>query len=208
MYLFVFVFLVLSVMGLYTELLVVRIARSAANQTIAAETMQLWHTAQYEYMKATDAFTSFSTGCSLTYMYGTNCFKTPCTYYLPAYTSSPTTCNASRNYLPQGYLFVNAALRFNTIYYRSTSPISHYIITFVQPTEVRLGFRADQIYKQLKNSGIPKISYGVVDTTACMGGTTGRWLVTQEYIGGNQVCYPVPSIVPDGSVAIVTNLGS
>lgn len=212
MYLFVFVFVIISIMGLYTELMSIRVARIAANQKAAAETMMVWHGAEYEFVKTLMPALGFDAQpCSLTPVYTGPVVPASCTvvgavHVLPDYTPAPVAFGG-RNYLPMGYSY--ATLQWNTLYYVNGQ---QYILTFMAPNEVRLGYTANQVYQQMRNSAFPKISYGRIETTTCIGSVppATRQFVTNEYIAGVQVCYPVPAaaFVPDGSIGIISIIGS
>ena len=52
MYLFVFVFIFLAILGLYTELLVMRLSHLGENQTVVAEMLSKWHGAAFQQVEA------------------------------------------------------------------------------------------------------------------------------------------------------------
>ncbi len=185
MYLFVYVFLLLSVMGLYTQLFVLSTTRMAENQKGVAEIMLVWHGAAYKKAKS-----NANTDCYLTSDFG----GTACASSLAA------------SDLPTDYQFANTSFKFRSYVYTISS--SRYVVTYVPPTSNTLGYSAQQILAQMRNTDFPKISYGGVATTSC-NGVNGHWLVTNEIATGNrQICYPAPVAIPDGSAGIISILGS
>ncbi|MFA6280850.1 MAG: hypothetical protein WC612_08740 [Bdellovibrionales bacterium] len=193
MYLFVYVFLLMSVMGLYTQLFVLSTSRMAENQKGVAEIMLVWHGAAYK--KAKSATTSPLTDC---YLYNGG-WGAACGNVIDS------------TVLPSGYQLANPSFLFRSYVYTSGS--TRYVVTYVPPPPATntLGYSAQQILAQMRNTDFPKISYGGVATTSC-NGTNGHWLVTNELsvTGGTtrQVCYPMDPIVLDGSAGIISILGS
>ncbi|MGE4350683.1 MAG: hypothetical protein AB7E52_00670 [Bdellovibrionales bacterium] len=202
MYLFVFTFLILSILGLYTELFSLRMAMVSSNQTIAAEAMMFWHGAVYTYVR--DNKTSITTVPAT----GSTISLNSSVCGLPAFTKGEI---SGKTYLPTDYNTTNdVELNFSTILYQTNG--DYFVITYLNPTAIKLGYTADQLYKQMQNADLPQVSYGrVQQNTTCIGGTNGNWLVTQEYVNGTQICYPVPSTVTaisDGATGIISNIGS
>ncbi|MDD2325762.1 MAG: hypothetical protein PHW63_07165 [Alphaproteobacteria bacterium] len=208
-YLFVFVSLVISVMSIYTEIVSARFAQTSLGQAAIAETMMLWHGAEYAFAKNSVIPTdSFLSGCSLspTFDVGNECTDGGTIYQLPDYTLAPLAVYGSRNYLPVGY---NYAIQWYTMFF--TNAGYKYILTFMDPSAAnnsrRFGYSVEDVFSQLQNASVPKISYGRIDTGTCLGGAgVEHHLVTNEFLNGVQVCYPVPLTVNDGSIGIISNI--
>lgn len=184
MYLFVYVFLLLSVMGLYTQLFVLSTTRMAENQKGVAEIMLVWHGAAYKKAKSN---------------VDTDCFLT--NDWVPACTNLLVDAD-----LP-GYQFGNTSFRFRSYIY--TIGGSRHVMTYVPAAPNTLGYTAQQILAQMRNTDFPRISYGGVATTSCNGAAAAHQLVTSEVGTGNQqICYPLPAAIPDGAVGIISILGS
>lgn len=203
MYLFVFIFVILSVMGVYTELFSLRMASMAAQQKVVAETMMFWHGGVYTFARDYKASLTGvpSTGCQLTLDVSV--------CGLPVFTRGDI---GGKTYLPLDYnLTGDSQLLFHTVLFRPDT--DYYVLTYVASNEVRLGYTADQIYRQMNNANLPRISYGRVISGSCLGGSAGHWLATNEYINGVQVCYTIPTgasglNINDGAVGIISNIGS
>lgn len=187
MYLFVFIFILVSVLGLYTQVYMLQAARVFANQKAIGEIMQTWAGGAYTLAGTKPAIGTTPGGCSLT----------------PAL-AVPAACASQMAVgdLPNGYNFVNYS--WNTIVFQPVGG-PRYVITYVSPpasiadpiTAPRIGYTVGQIYQQLRNTTLPKISYGPV---------VGGVVVTREIDGGGApVTYPVPQagVVPNGAVAII-----
>lgn len=208
MYLFVFIFVILSVMGLYTELFSLQMANLVSKQKIAAETMMFWHGAVSSFAldkRASITLPLPATGCAIAI--GASVCG------LPTFNRGPI---AGKIYLPADYNISNdAELRFTTRLYRAANG-DFLVLTFVNPSILnppiaKMGYTVEQIKKQMANAQFPPIIYGTVKTGTCLGGSAGRWLMTEEYVNGAQVCYEVPpslTAVTDGAVGIIRNLGS
>ncbi|MCL2469949.1 MAG: hypothetical protein FWF24_06975 [Alphaproteobacteria bacterium] len=207
MYLFVFVFIFLAILGLYTELLLLRLSQIGNSQTIVAESMSTWHDGAVSMLLKTRAFRDFAeVPCFMTEGFTPLCeVEGGLTYVLNMAEFD------GRYYLPSDYNY-NDDLKWRTIFYREAGGNS-YLLTYVHRDEVRIGFTTTQIHQQLQRTTLPKISYGIVAQTTCLGGGAfGTWLVTNHYSGSGQICYPVPpggdaGPVPAGSVGIISILG-
>ncbi|MDD3181587.1 MAG: hypothetical protein PHD48_02120 [Alphaproteobacteria bacterium] len=200
MYLFVFIFAILSVLGLYTELFSLRMANLAAQQKVAAETMMFWHGGVYTFAREYKASltTVPATGCTITL--GVSVCG------LPLFAKGDI---SGKTFLPSDYNPTgDVELMFRSRLYQANN--DYYVLTYLNPGEVKLGYTVDQFYRQMKNANLPPVSYGRVMTGTCLGGGVGHWLATQSYVGGLQICYtvPVPLTISDGAVGIITNLGS
>lgn len=201
MYLFVFIFVMMSVLGLYTELFSLRIAHIMANQKAIAEAMMVWHGAAYYLAK--DNITAWvipPAGCSVTAGSAlANCGAT---------LSLAADGIKNRVYLPIGYAYGEPDLRFETRVYSVGT--ARYIVTFVLSGSTHLGFTHTQIYQQMVTARLPEVSYGHVSVGTCQGGTPGTWLMTRAYMNTTQLCYSVLSsgntVVPVGSVGIISIL--
>lgn len=192
MYLFVYIFLVLSVLGLYTQLFVIRAARLNESQTAVAESMMVWHRSVYKIILNFDPPTN---GC---YLGMAITGKSACT-------TQPVQAD-----FPAGYNFVQVN-KFKSILYKIDD--NRYLVTYVSPYDTKLGYSAPQIMQQMANAGFPKTAYGASALVSCNGGLPDQWLVSRQFIGTNNICYPTYSaddsiiFVPNGSVGIVSVLG-
>lgn len=204
MYLFVFIFVILSVLGLYTELFTLRMASVMAQQKVAAESLRFWHGGVATFVSDNRS--------KITIIPGGGCLITleASVCGLPIFTKNTVATSVLPNkvYLPTDYNIANdAELLFRTRLF--TAGTGNYVLTYVNANEWKLGFTADQIYRQMKNAKLPAISYGRVMTGTCMGGVSGHWLATQTYSKGVQVCYDIPVAlnIADGAVGIISKVG-
>jgi len=198
MYLFVFIFVVLSVLGLYTQLFTMRMAEVMSHQTGVAQTMMMWHGAADYLTRDHVAFVPPVAGCSVSVA-----------------TMDPYSCGfrltlgnlPPRNvpYLPGDYN-LNTETTFSSVVY--TSGTINYLLTYITAGETKLGFTAAQIHKQMMNARFHELYYGVVAAGGCSG--PGTWLKTTAYSNALEVCYPIPAAVvphvPVGSIGILSIL--
>jgi len=198
MYLFVFIFVIMSVLGLYTELFTLRMSQLMSRQKPAAETMMLWHGAANYFVrdKMATLLPIPATGCTLTNY-----------AVLPTIPACATMFTASfATYLPLGYQSGDTEMQFESRLYSSGA--STYLVTFIPAGTTKLGFSTTQISQQMKNAGLPLTSYGYVANGTCMGGAAGTWLMTNAFAGSVQVCYSVvtggTTVIPVGSIGIVS----
>ena len=198
MYLFVFIFVILSVLGLFTEVYTLRIASIVSKQRVVADTMMHWHGATYLFARDyIGSITLTADGCLFTIG------QKVCGTSTQLFDKGPIA--GGRTYLPNDYNTADAELIFNSRIY--TAGGSNYILTYVDG--IKLGYRPDQIYQQMFNTEMPLLSFGQVITGTCIGSAGARrQLATQQFNDGRQVCYPVPATIPDGAVGIISSLGS
>jgi len=171
MYLFVFVFLVMSVVGLYTEVYALQAAKMYQNRTDIAQMMLTWHESARKWAQDHDSDldnipkAKSQTGC---FIIDTVDMPTVGTNILSARRchsgGSQKVMDAAA--LPLGYNFSN--FRFRTIVY--TNAPSRMIITYVQPPATATipavaGFTLNQLNQQLVNSHISPMMWGVYNGT-------------------------------------------
>ncbi len=213
MYLFVSIFLLMAVMGLFTQTFIIQSARIWENQVGAAKAMHTWHMAAYSLAKETNVTLANGASCAIDMTAGAG----KCTGTNPSngivgtiFLSAPGggTCGPCNGqfYLPVGY---SAEVVWKTRVYR-LSDIT-YIATFVD--DYALGFTPAQMYAQMRRARIPEVSYGQIKANyTCSGGSLGRWFVTDSFFSSGgvnaSVCYPTPatSVISTGSVGYVTVL--
>ena len=180
MYLFVFIFILVSVLGLYTQIYTLQAARVFANQRAIGQIMQTWAGSAFDFARTRPALGTTPAGCSLTTALA-----------VPA---ACATQMAAAN-LPNGYAFADYS--WNSIVFQPAGG-PRYVITYVSPpasmadpiNAPRIGYTVGQLYQQLRNTDLPKIAYGPV-----VGG-----VVQPRSVG---VTFPVPPAVANGSVAII-----
>ncbi|MDX2027632.1 MAG: hypothetical protein SFW62_03235 [Alphaproteobacteria bacterium] len=158
MYLLVFITLVISLIGVYTQALAVQTSRLFSKQTAVAETMLTWHgiaLTMAQYARTNPVAMTTSTGCSMTegfagvpYCQASNGATQSPVYVNPNGNSSPsnlyrvawggtaTTWNCiNRNWakpcwfdMPPSYNYTG--YRFHSVLYNVGSPASVYLITW------------------------------------------------------------------------------
>lgn len=211
MYLFVFIFLLLATMGLFTQTYMIQAARLWANQKTAAELMFVWHRGAYELAKEKAA--SITPDCSISPYSPSG--LTPCGVQLVAPVGSSYCAGCTRHYLPIGYKW-EAQWQFPSVVYVVGSV--RYLATYV-PKEAGvgetawLGYTAAEFLTQMRNAKFPYISFGQVIQGSCNGGAVGRWFSTGAFVNTTQICYPalnqtIPpaAVIPVGSVGLVSVL--
>lgn len=251
MYTLVFVTLVISLIGLYTQALALQTARMFAGQTTVADNMVVWHqtavaVARYAVNPGGTNNPS-AAGCSLTVSFpGAPTLPTHngtlpalCTMQgtpnMAIVTLGPSTTSCAGHppastpcftWLPLGYR--NSPYSFNSIYYRAGNPLLKYVITWVRPPVASAGnpepayiylpvlgtgiipFTFSELQQQVSNVSLNPQFYGTVQT---VGGVQQLYTGAVVSDGAGSVSdlrYPVPTggVIPDGSLAIISNLGT
>lgn len=223
MYLYVAVFLLMAVMGLFSELYLLQAARIWGAQKSAAEILHLWHTAVYTKAKNLNvAQWNHSSGyCRLSLSLRPNLTgATACIGKdFDGNALSPVLLSSDSDYLPAG-TFADASLvqSISTVSFNKDG--TQYILTYVQPVSKSssdpafLGFKGGEIYKQMKNARFPKIAYGRVLQGSC-NGVPDTWFFTgyAESVDGTATytttCYPIDDNLKDplvGAVGFMTVL--
>lgn len=212
MYLLVFTFLVVGLLGIYAQVFGVQAARMAAGQHAIADMMMVWHSGQVSLAQSVVSPAPTS-ACSLTY----GLTSVPyCTTNIPGNTSNVTLTNSTGNvgsyvnasgspypHFPSGY---RTAFKWNTVYYPDASG-QRYVVTWVPlpasgkasdpVTAPPIGVSVSDLALQLRNAHTPLFGYGTV---------SGGVLTTGATVSGAPVTYTMPSAVPNGSVAVITIL--
>jgi hypothetical protein len=186
MYLYVFIFLLISVCGLYTEVYALQAARMFKQQTSIGKIMITWHSSAQQLVK--DPLNTITPPCvSVSAKPGPG---TLCSVSMAKYL--PTTYNPN-NYQWNSSVYMVGTQRYLVTY--AFPPDGKATTLVAQPA---VGYTASEIYQQLRNLGSSSyIYYGM----AASGVVTTQ---EQKPDGTGPVTYTgVP--VPDGSVAIVTS---
>ncbi len=191
MYLYVYVFLLMGIISLYTQLHLVQVGRMAANQKALAEVMFMWQDGAYDFVK--------DNGLSATCIVSRGTENPP---------SSPLSDNCSS--LMTEHTKVGITSPFNSVIYTISG--TSYLVTYVIDNAsgyARAGFRSSEIYQQMKNTDLTPNVYGSVSATSCPSVPGHRGFFTDGRIDGEVVCYPVTSsttLIPTGAVGYVSML--
>jgi hypothetical protein len=212
MYLLVFVTLVISLIGIYAQVISVQAARLASNQTAVIQQMLRWHsTAISQTRYAAISPIPGVAGCDLTTggLAGIPC-DSPARGQVwisetvpPAWTAfecAGTLAPPCWTALPPGYQA--DPYTFYSIFYQPTTA-QNYVITFIPPPVTnannpppgfislpesgaagaqQVGATMGDIVEQVRNVSLPAVSYG---TIAHVGGTCGTYcLVTPSFYTG------------------------
>lgn len=207
MFLYVYIFLMLTALGLFTEVYMLQASKLWAAQKAVAELMQIWHGGGYTMAKELRASLGATYPCRLTptALPGIGASVPQCQKILQD--PSAPLGSYPRYYLPPGYRFDQASFQFPSVVYKAGTSI--YLLTYIPPTADGspswLGYTADEILQQMQKTDAPAISYGKV-MTEC-NGATGHFFVTVTYQNTTNICFPVPTaVVPDGSVGYISVL--
>jgi len=196
-YLFTFGFMLICVLGIYTQVYAVQAARMFASQTTIADDMLTWHSAAVEAVEqgvaaSTSAMKSpGTTGCGLTAANG---------QYTTALCSTAYTAN---HYMPTGY---NPNYNWNSYVYQASTGGQSYVVTWAPPPSSGnlsdpiqnppIGINLSDLYTQIRNNpNIPLYGYGIAKN--------GQ-LPTPVPVNNTFVTYPLPPAVPNGSVALIS----
>ncbi len=206
MYLFVFIFLLLSAMGLFTEVYMLQAARLWARQKTVGEIMLTWHSSAYELVKelAIDLGGVWPCRVSPTAL---PAGVLPCQRQLQSPDGAPV-APYTRHYLPPGYQYSVSQLRFPSVVYVSPAGV-RYLVTYVPKEEDGetswMGYTSGEILNQIQRTNAPKVSFGRVVNGNC-NGVAGYWFMTTAYQDGTRICYPALGSIPAGSVGYVSTL--
>jgi hypothetical protein len=168
MYLLVFVFLMISIIGLYTELYALQVSKMMAREKALGQAMLVWHggvTAFARTHKGTDpnelgSDSVTAQGCLLT--------SNPAAALAYQLNSCGSLMEYNDSALPTGY---NADYKWYSIAYVPLGGTQQYVMTFAPPSEAgnltspmtlpAIGYSPAEILMQLKNSGAPRTAYGM-----------------------------------------------
>ncbi|HAX91610.1 MAG TPA: hypothetical protein DCY07_05290 [Rhodospirillaceae bacterium] len=208
MFLFVYIFLLMSVLGLFTNVYMLRTARMAENQTAIAESMMVWHGAAYKM--------AMEKGAAILPGGAVSCYITPTTVLHPLPMAPETTVPCAfrltsvplSTYFPKNYSVDDEYKFLSKVY---TAGGIRYLVTYIRSDQPRLGYTSTQLSMQMRNAKFPLASYGTVSATSGCTGVAAPSLMTKHKDGANQVCYPVRDSVPlqqipNGAVGIVSIL--
>jgi hypothetical protein len=219
MFLIVFITLMVSVIGLYAQILSLQTAKIDAAQSAMAQTMITWHAAAVDYVHANiTTFTALAPAlplaCQLT--------STSLLYTMSACVPGYTLATVTPAVLPSVY---NAAFfPFLTAVFNSNSTI--YVVTYITapsaasggvagnlqlPADpnlslsatpsVTVGYTINDVMRQFANISANYLAYGTVTTagTLTIGGRSNGAVAAG-------ITFPVPpaSIMPVGAVAIIS----
>lgn len=199
MYLYVFILLLIAVIGSYTQVFVLRVSRMEANKTAVAEVMYLWHGEARRVAKENLAIFSSGTSCALS--------RDVAPRDMPA-----TTLDCSTVITPPANL--TAQMMFNSIAYRI--PIygvdTDYVVTFVKDVNgfAKAGYNQNEILRQMQKAGYSSAIIGETKVGNCNLVIGGSWLMTAAKAGADDVCYPTrygaTLFVPNNVVGIISVL--
>jgi hypothetical protein len=193
MFLIVFLTLVISIIGLFAQVVTLQAAQMAASQTGLAQTMETWHSVAVGAVytatatakaKGAAAPTVSAAGCGVGVgMNGANCVDM--TANLPP--GSPG------NY------------SFSSILFQAPAPLTaEYVITYVIPgtdgylsaNGASTGYTAGALLSQL-NRQASLLTYGTVSAS-------GSLAVAPSSTVATALTYPIPASIPIGSIGIIS----
>jgi len=205
MYLYVFVFIILSIMSIYMELFSLRVAHINEKQTSGAEIMFTWHNGAYKYVKKNVDIDSMTidTNCSVSPTYNPKCKDGS------AINTFLTANNiGSYQYLPVNFNFNFISTQFPSYVFKDSNGVR--IITFVYNGNRSMGLTSGQMIQQIVRSKFPAISYGSIQVNKCDGSASGNHIKSNslgDWSGHSfKPCYNVPSSFQVGSVGIISIL--
>lgn len=201
MYLVTFTFILLSVLGLYSQLYLLQSAKIFERQSGVAQIMRTWHDSAYLLARANPAIVATAAGCRLTNT-ALYAFAAPalCTNGGPVFVQAAN--------LPTGY-------QLNPYTWKSVvllSGGSRILVTYATvpaggnmgaPLDGPIiGYTLSDLYKQMQSAGMSQVGYGPV----VAGVAPNNTLITKSLnAAGAQVTYTVPAaLMPVGTVAYVS----
>lgn len=201
MYLFVYIFLMISLVGLFSQLTLLQAAAEKQLQVAAGQVMYTWHSGAFDLARNGPLTLTADSVCSLT----PGDSVAACAFVL--YDPSHAVPEGYPPYkvLPAGY---NFGLKFRSQAYNTET--KNYVVTFLEPGKVTLGFSVGEVMAQIKRTKIPQTEYGQVVTGTC-DTHAGQIVLTDAFMEPEtgspyRICYPVPAGIPTGSIAFVSML--
>jgi len=202
MYIFVFVFMLMGVLGLYTQVYTLQAAKMFSRQTAIAQTMLLYHNTSYAFARAnnTGVATLSSTYCYQTY--GVSVSK--CAW-------GTLQIGAGQTNLPVG--FNAATYAFPSVVYEMGGV--RYLLTYVSPPTANavndmpntppIGFSVAHLFQQMKNTGVSPLLYGRISANVF---TTNMIAQNPSSAATYSITYPVLSSIGlvDGTVGFLSPL--
>ena len=202
MYLLVFSFLIIAMLGVYTQVFALQTARMFASESGVAQIMLLWQAGAVTLGETNkvnyDGHIGNAAGCSLSSL-----------------VANPGACpggqvNLASGVMPAGY---NFTYTWSTVAYQpGGAGTAIYVITWAPPpanlsspiTVPPVGISESDLFRQLQNTAAPLTSYGTVQNQILVttGSVPGVGPVTYTLPTGN----PVTTVVPNGSVAVISQL--
>ena len=206
MFLIVFVTLVISIVGLYAQVLSLQSAKAYNSEAGLMQTMATWHGSAVALARAAVAANPAAitpTPCSITSGAG---MVGPCSF------GTLTSPVANQAYLPPGYNTTNFS--FYTIAYQTGVPAVDYVVTFAHDADPlsgdlylptissgnMVGYTMNDLMRQFANSALPYATYGSVNTVG------GSPILAVTTPGGltPTISYTLPSVIPSGSLALIS----
>lgn len=200
MYLFVYIFLLLSIIGLYSQLFMLQIAGEKSYEVTVGQSMYQWHESAFDLAKQMAITPAPDSVCALT----DPDVEAPCAYVLKD-PNGVVPAGYPRHFLPVGY---NYNLKFRSLAYNVSG--KNYVATFIDTGETRLGLTPAEVFIQVKRTSIPQSAYGQVQNGTC-DAHVGRVAFTGTYVKPesgalSRICFPVPATMPESSVIFVSIL--
>ncbi len=219
MFLVVFVTLVISIIGLYAQILSVQTNKIYHAQYGLMQTMITWHSA------AVSLVTPFILNQSLGPLSGNGCQldKSP-NLLVNGTTNVPVCAETGHNVLvtnpptgtppvlPNGYQ--PTPYTFSTIVYQTPAPIEDYVITFVYATDDNsptgnillpgtsgtvVAYSLNSLMQQFAHGAPAYIGYGVVTSLGNLS------VSSQSAGGGATVNFTIPNVIPVNSIAMISS---
>ena len=199
MYLFTFVMLMLSLLGIYTQVVAIQSAKIFANQTALAQIMATWHTAAVGLAKGDSVIGASSTACSISVVNTGGMAACKNASGKPVFLPSTFNGTAPTSPLSPGYNSTQYQW-YSAVYQTAAYGGKRLVVTFVLPgaasssliTQPSIGISIGELLLEFKKSNFPAGSYGVV---------SGQLLTNS--LNSN---YPMPTggAITDGSIALVS----
>lgn len=197
MYLAAYVFLMISLLGLYTQIYSIQAMNFLSNQKVLGQTLLAWHNAAVTLSKNNAAAVATKNAAAPNY-----CHLDSITGNSPICGATikmeDPTAPANTSTLPPGYNFT--AYQWNTIAYKNGS--KNYVITYVPPPasgnlvdQPDIGISVGELMRQLKASKTSTAAYGAV-------GTVGTSRVLLSSMENYQLV--LPGDIATGSIAVVS----
>jgi hypothetical protein len=215
MFLVVFTTLMISIIGLYAQVLSVQSGRIFANQTGLMQTMQTWHAAAVKTGYADTTVLGTTAGHNYCVLTASSSLTPKCaTAVVTVALGCSTTLATAGACLPTGYNTITYSFA-SILFVTTTAPFTKYVVTYVSDKDANgflqlpdsngttIGFSPATLSGQFKHAAPKDLLYGGVTATADPTiNTFNVWIPGNN--GVTTLTYALPAAVPAGAFALIS----
>jgi hypothetical protein len=207
MFLIVIVTFVISILGLFIQVVSLQTARMAASQNALLQTMITWHNAALNLASATPPLDSANMPCQMT--------STTAINGLPVCTRGGAQVLVSSVLTSTIYNVANYS--FASAVFNSTSPLGKYVLTYVGSTDssgniilplplpggTTIGYTFKDLQTQMGRALPVNLAHGAAST---IGAQRYLSIVFKNNSGTSTTSsYTIPTNIPDGAIGLISS---